>query len=103
MTYYQSAPEGKDPQLWRLAGARASFRTHLSTYLVLSLFFWVLWSLTGGHNYNGGVPWPVYPMLGWGIGLFFHYTAAYVRPQSNRTEQEYEKLVQQQQTSKQDI
>ncbi|MER3498208.1 MAG: hypothetical protein C4308_05985 [Chitinophagaceae bacterium] len=30
-------------------------------------------------------------MGGWGIGLVFHYLSAYVFPQSNSIEKEYEK------------
>jgi hypothetical protein len=30
--------------------------------------------------------------MGWGIGLVFHYLAAYVYPSENLVEKEYEKL-----------
>ena len=89
-------PEGKDAELWKLAQARSSFKSHLSTYLVMSLFFWIIWYFSGGTTYNRGIPWPVWPMFGWGIGVFFHYLGAYVRPGQNNVEKEYQKLVQQQ-------
>lgn len=95
MSYYQQTPEGKDPQLWKLAQARASFKTHFSTYLIMSLVFWIIWYFTGGTTYNRGLPWPVWPMFGWGIGVFFHYMGAYVTPKSNAAEREYQKLTQQ--------
>ena len=83
----------KDPQLWELAKKRASFKTHLSTYFVMNAFFWAVWYLTGRNNYgNGSWPWPVWSMLGWGIGLAFHYVRAYVAPKENLAEKEYEKL-----------
>lgn len=91
---YQPAPEGKDPQLWKIAQARASFRTHFVIYLIMSVFFWLVWYFTGGRHYNQGfLPWPVWPMLGWGIGVAFHYSGAYVTPKSTSAEREYEKLV----------
>ena len=100
MSYYQSTPEGKDPQLWRIAQARASFKSHLATYLIMSAFFWGVWYFTGGRDYNDRLPWPVWPMLGWGIGIAFHYVSAYVTPKGNAVDKEYEKL-KQQQTNKQ--
>ena len=93
---YQPAPEGKDPHLWQLAHKRASFKKHLGTYVVINLFFWVLWFFTKGrHDYSeeySGIPWPVWPMLGWGIGLLFHFMGAYVSTGQNTVEKEYEKL-----------
>ncbi len=93
--YNQSTPEGKDPQLWKLAEARASFKSHLATYLIMSVFFWVVWYFTGAERHGTGFPWPVWPMFGWGIGLLFHYMGAYVTPKSNGAEREYGKLMQQ--------
>lgn len=94
MYYSNTTPEGRDPQLWRIAQARASFRSHLSIYLVMSVVFWAIWFFTGGRDYNRGhLPWPVWPMFGWGIGVLFHYLGAYVNNGQNKVEQEYEKLV----------
>lgn len=93
MESYNTTPSGRDPQLWELARRRASFKGHLTTYLIMSVVFWVIWFFTGGRIYNGGLPWPVWPMFGWGIGVAFHYIGAYVRPRGDTTEQEYEKLV----------
>jgi len=49
---------------------------------------------TGGKNGDQEYdwPWPVWPMIGWGIGLLFHFLGAYVYPKSNAVEREYEKL-----------
>ena len=96
MSYYQSTPEGKDPYLWRIAEARSSFKKNLTAYLVMSVVFWIIWYFTGGRTYTTGLPWPVWPMFGWGIGVFFHYWGAYQSPNSNSAEQEYEKLSQNQ-------
>ncbi len=96
MSYNQFTPQEKDPQLWRIAQARASFRSHLTIYLAMSLFFWVIWYFTGSQRYGSGFPWPVWPVFGWGLGVFFHYMGAYVTPKQNRAEEEYQKLVQQQ-------
>lgn len=89
----QTAPQGKDPHLWNLAQKRVAFKNHLAVYLVVNLFFWVLWYATGARLHYGEVfPWPIWPMMGWGIGLLFHFIGAYVNTGINALEKEYEKL-----------
>jgi 2TM domain len=93
MSHHQSTPEGKDPVLWEIAQKRASFKSHLLSYIIVNGFFWVLWYFTEDHYGNNELfPWPVWPMLGWGIGLAFHYAGAYIFPKSNSIEREYQKL-----------
>ena len=94
-----NTPQGKDPQLWQVAQRRASFKSHLASYLIINIFLWLLWYFSGGRTYNQGLPWPVWPTLGWGIGLAFHYMGAYVTTGQNNVEKEYEKLQQQQNKS----
>jgi hypothetical protein len=93
---YSSTPEGRDPILWQLAQKRAAFKKHLATYIIVNIFFWVLWYLTkGSRDYSseyGLVPWPAWPMFGWGIGLLFHFISAYVSTGQSAVEREYEKL-----------
>lgn len=92
MSNYQPAPEGKDPVLWEIAQRRASFKSHLITYLVVNAFLWGLWYFgSDGYSANG-LPWPAWASLGWGIGLAFHFAGAYVFPKANSVESEYEKL-----------
>jgi 2TM domain len=83
--------EKKDPRLWAIAQQRASFKSNLVAYIIVISFLWILWSFTGSHH-GGGLPWPVWPMLGWGVGLAFHYSAAYINPKKDMAEREYEKL-----------
>ncbi len=85
--------ENKDPELWKLAQKRASFKSHLTVYIIMNIFFWAVWYFTG-EKYSGQMrfPWPVWPMFGWGIGLFFHFVEAYVYPKNNSVEREYGKL-----------
>ena len=90
---YHMTPDGKDPHLWHLAQRRASFKGHLVTYIILNIFFWALWYFTHNHGEADGLPWPVWPMLGWGIGVAFHYASAYLSTRDNTVEREYEKLV----------
>lgn len=103
MSRYQQTSEGKDPVLWEIAEKRASFKKHALTYVVMSSLFWAVWFLSSNHHERNldifswnHLPWPVWPMIGWGIGLAFHYTGAYLFPRSNSVESEYEKLKNQQ-------
>lgn len=88
-----TTPQGRDPLLWQLAQRRASFRGHLAMYLIVILFLWLLWFFTGGKTYGQGLPWPVWPTLGWGIGLAFHYVSAFVSTSKTMVEKEYDKLM----------
>ncbi|MBK8494023.1 MAG: 2TM domain-containing protein [Chitinophagaceae bacterium] len=107
MSDYKPAPEGKDPELWEIAQKRAGFKTHALTYVIMNSFFWIVWyfSSINRHadfdpfNWNH-IPWPVWPMLGWGIGLAFHFAGAYIFPKANSVEREYEKLKNQQKINK---
>jgi hypothetical protein len=93
MNYTQTPPD-KDPRMWDLAQRRASFKRHLATYIVINIFLWLIWYFTGRNgDGDNGFPWPVWSTLGWGVGLAFHYIGAYVTPQSNSADREYEKLM----------
>jgi hypothetical protein len=93
MSHIQPAPEGKDPELWEIAQKRVGFKHHLVSYIIVNGFFWVLWYFTESrYNDYEFFPWPVWPMLGWGIGLSFHFAGAYIFPRANSVEKEYQKL-----------
>jgi hypothetical protein len=82
----------RDKQLWKIAKERASFKKHAGSYFITNAFFWALWFFTDMGEEHDGWPWPVWPMLGWGIGLAFHYFEAYHADRISSTEKEYEKL-----------
>jgi class 3 adenylate cyclase len=46
---------------------RQSVKTHLTVYLLVNLFLIGIWAASGG-----GYFWPVWPILGWGLGVAFH-------------------------------
>ena len=82
--------EQKDEKLWKIARQRADFQQHLATYLIVNGFLWLLWLYTSGWHEH---PWPIYPTLGWGIGLAFNYFSAYHSDRNALAEREYEKLM----------
>ena len=54
------------------AEKRALFRSHLISYLGVNIFLLILNGVV-----TPGFWWAVFPILGWGLGLFFHAMAAY--------------------------
>lgn len=88
--------EIRDPELWRIAQKRASFKYHALIYFIFNLLFWTMWYIKLRNNTTpyfdrDVIPWPVWPMVGWGIGLIFHYLSAYTG-KDRLAEKEYDKL-----------
>ena len=91
----QTMSSPNEDALWKLAKKRAAFKRHLSAYVLVSMFLWAIWWFTTGRSgFLNGLPWPVWPMLGWGLGLAFIYTDAYNTTGNLQTdiEKEFEKL-----------
>ena len=84
-----------DERLWKIARKRASFKKHFTSYFLVILFLWAIWWFTTErrHIYTGAVPWPVWPMLAWGLAIAFNYFDAYGSPdRQSAVEKEFEKL-----------
>jgi uncharacterized protein DUF1707/2TM domain-containing protein len=54
-----------------IAAARAGMRWHLGAYVAGSLLMIAIW-LAVGIGAGAWYPWPIWPILGWGIGVFGH-------------------------------
>jgi hypothetical protein len=61
-----------------MAAARVRLEPHVTTYLAVIAVLWLVWLVTGA-----GYPWPVWPMLGWGIGVAGRHRG-HARPGSAR-------------------
>ena len=59
----QTEDELREQALRRLKKKR-DFKTHVLMYVVVNAFLVVIWALT-----SEGFFWPIFPILGWGIGL----------------------------------
>ena len=81
--------------LWRKAKKRAGFKAHLRSYVLVIGGLWIIYGLTTQQHWGHHIhPWPIWPMLGWGIGLLSHYFSAYGHyDQKKSVEIEYEKLL----------
>ncbi len=86
--------EERDKQLWRIAKKRAGFKKQLASYIIVNGFLWALWWITQGRDDvdDGGMPWPVWSTLGWGIGLAYSYYGAYHDNREEDTMKEFQKL-----------
>jgi hypothetical protein len=82
-------PNGLREQAIDRLKKKAEFRAHLLAYVTINAGLVVIWALTSRAFF-----WPVFPMLGWGIGLFFHAWDTYRRPDlaEDRIAREMERL-----------
>ncbi len=55
--------------------AKREFWAHFAVYLAVNALLVLIWALTSATYF-----WPVWPMLGWGIGVAAHAVRVYVRP-----------------------
>jgi hypothetical protein len=67
---------GAAQRMHTVAAARRGFAEHLRWYLVVMAGLVAVWA-TVGMTAGLWYPWPVWPALGWGLGLFSHARAAY--------------------------
>ena len=59
---------------------RADFRTHVLVYVLVNAFVVLIWFVTGGPFF-----WPIFPILGWGVGLVMNAWDVYRRDPSRRS------------------
>lgn len=51
---------------------KRDFRNHVVVYLVINTMLVVIWAATGA-----GYFWPIWPLLGWGVGLLLNAWTVY--------------------------
>jgi hypothetical protein len=54
--------------------AKIGFCFHLATYIFVNLMLIFIWYFATG----GGYKWFLWPLMGWGIGVFFHGLGVFV-------------------------
>jgi predicted membrane channel-forming protein YqfA (hemolysin III family) len=68
---------------------RSEFWSHLAVYLFVNALIVTVWFLA----VDGGFFWPLFPLFGWGIGVFFHALDVFRRPYSEeRIRREMDRL-----------
>ena len=83
----------QDKDLYRIAKRRAEFKRSLIAYILVNSFLWCVYLINERHSHY---PWPLWVMLGWGIGLAFKYVEAYQANNWFSVEKEYDQLKQSQ-------
>lgn len=85
--------ESTDQQLWAMAKKRAKFKRSLGAYSLVIPFLWIIWYLTMPEALRlNHISWPIWPMVGWGLGLSIQYANAYVIEAGSLEQREYDKL-----------
>ena len=77
----------KDDRLKEMAKTRVEFRDHIVIYIIVNAFLTVINVWT-----SPGFLWVLFPIVFWGIGVFFHWREAYHGSQQTRIEREYRKI-----------
>jgi hypothetical protein len=68
---------------------RSDFWAHFAAYVLVNVLIIAVWFVVS----DGGFFWPVFPLLGWGIGVFFHAWDTFSRPLSEeRIRREMQRL-----------
>jgi hypothetical protein len=55
---------------------RRDFYGHLLIYVLVNTFLVVIWAVVGAHGFF----WPVFPIVGWGIGVVMNAWDVFWRP-----------------------
>jgi hypothetical protein len=61
---------------------RRDFHTHVLVYVLVNTFLVVIWAVTDA----GGFFWPVFPIVGWGIGVVMNAWDVYIREELDEDE-----------------
>jgi len=72
MSDYGERPDDARARAVQSLKKKSDFRNHVLAYLVVNAAIVVIWAMTGS-----GFFWPVFPILGWGIGVIFHARDVY--------------------------
>ncbi len=71
---YQAAYERAEKKV----KARMGFFQHLAAYLIVNGLLFFIWLFTDGLRHGLRNPWFLWPIVGWGIALFFHFLNVFV-------------------------
>jgi hypothetical protein len=66
-----------EPRQWaiRRIQAKRLFWVHLAVYFAVNAALIAIWAMTSAEHF-----WPVWPMLGWGLGVAAHAASVFIGP-----------------------
>lgn len=67
--------------------AKLGFYWHLASYVIVNGFLITIYLVTSWADNGFYYPWFIWPLLGWGVGLFFNFLAVYVFPDTPASRQ----------------
>ena len=70
---HQLSEEELYQQARKVVEEKKGFYIHFTVYVCVNTFLIVIWAVTGA-----GFPWFIFPMVGWGIGMLFHFLGIFV-------------------------
>lgn len=67
----------EDERQWAInrIKAKRGFWGHLAIYVMVNTLLVSIWAMTSSDSF-----WPIWPMLGWGIGVVAHGASAFAGP-----------------------
>lgn len=68
---------------------KREFHVHAVVFVVVNALFWLIWGVVYAST-GSWFPWPLFPLVGWGIGLGFHAWDAYGKKPFTREQIERE-------------
>jgi len=81
----------QEKKLRRMARSRVEFKQHLMSYLIINAALWAINYIT--QMDHGAIHWwAIWPTLGWGVGLAFHFIFTYIVDENTMVDREYRKL-----------
>jgi hypothetical protein len=79
----------RDDKLWRIAKKRSAFKMLFMVYILMNGMLVGLWYFTTGP---GSHFWPIWPILGWGLGILYQFVDAYMGNTVFSEEKEFQRL-----------
>ena len=62
--------------------ARRGFYSHLAAYVIVNVMLILIWAFVSDDAF----PWFIFPLVGWGIGILFHFLGVFVFEGKSRRE-----------------
>lgn len=85
-----------EQQLFERAKRKVGFKIHLTVFVIATAAQWAIWAMT-----NRSYVWPIWPTLGWGVGILAHYFGVYHSRKLFSVEKEYQADLQKLRSGKQ--
>ena len=67
---------------------KSDFKAHVIVYVLVNALLVTIWAMTGAHSF-----WPIFPIVGWGIGVVMNAWDVYRKvPSEEQIRREIERI-----------